>query len=150
MKGDVTRLRQVLLNLLSNASKFSERGLVTFAARRKVDRDGNWIVFEVTDTGVGMTPEQLTRIFQAFSQADSSTNRRYGGTGLGLVISRRFCQMMGGDISVSSESGKGSTFTVRLPTDVENEEGDATSIHRIGAKRIRREVGRGDVENPSR
>jgi signal transduction histidine kinase len=142
LKGDVTRLRQVLLNLLSNASKFSDKGTVMLSARRVVDRDGNWIVFEVSDTGVGMTPDQLSRIFQAFSQADSSTSRKYGGTGLGLVISRRFCQMMGGDISVSSQMGMGSTFTVRLPVDVENEEGDATSIHRIDARSLRLEVER--------
>jgi signal transduction histidine kinase len=136
LKGDVTKLKQVLLNLLSNASKFTEAGTITLDARRTADRDGAWVRFRVTDTGIGMTPEQLGKLFQAFTQADGATTRKYGGTGLGLVLSRRFCQMMGGDISVQSEFGKGTTFTVRLPSEVENAEGDATSIHRIDMKAI--------------
>jgi PAS domain S-box-containing protein len=113
MHSDETRIRQVLLNLLSNASKFTERGSITL----EVERDGDAIVFRVRDTGIGMTPEQLTRLFQAFSQAEASTAARYGGTGLGLAISRRFCQLMGGDVSVTSVPAQGSTFTVRLPAD---------------------------------
>ncbi len=115
MRSDVTRVRQVLLNLLSNASKFTEQGTITLAARREADPDGDAIVFEVHDTGIGMTEEEMARLFQAFSQADASTTSRFGGTGLGLAICRMFCHMMGGDVAVESEVGKGSTFTVRLP-----------------------------------
>jgi signal transduction histidine kinase/DNA-binding response OmpR family regulator len=115
MFGDVTRVRQILFNLLSNASKFTEQGTITLDVRQE-RRDGREeIVFAVSDTGIGMTPQQLSRLFQAFAQADASTSRRYGGTGLGLVISRRFAQMMGGDVVAASEFGRGSTFTVRLP-----------------------------------
>ncbi len=115
MYADVTRVRQVLFNLLSNASKFTEHGTITLDVRREGPRDGGWITFAVKDTGIGLTPEQLGKLFQAFTQADASTSRKYGGTGLGLVISRRFCQMMGGDITVESEYGNGSCFTVKLP-----------------------------------
>jgi CheY-like chemotaxis protein len=115
MHADVTRVRQVLFNLLSNASKFTERGRITLDISRDVHGGTDWITFAVTDTGIGLSSEQLGKLFQAFTQADASTSRKYGGTGLGLVISRRFCQMMGGDISVTSEFGKGSCFTVRLP-----------------------------------
>jgi len=113
MRSDATRLRQVLLNLLSNASKFTERGEITL----EVLRQGPTLVFRVRDTGIGMTPEQLGRLFEAFAQAEASTASKYGGTGLGLAISRRFCQLMGGDVAVESAAGKGSTFTVRLPAD---------------------------------
>jgi signal transduction histidine kinase/CheY-like chemotaxis protein len=115
MHSDVTRVRQVLLNLLSNASKFTERGTVTLDVSREVQDGVEWLVFRISDTGIGLNPEQIGRLFQAFSQADATTARRYGGTGLGLLISRRFSQMMGGDISIASEFGRGSTFTVRLP-----------------------------------
>ncbi len=126
MHADVTRVRQVLFNLLSNASKFTEKGTVGLKVRRQEAADGSWMMFSVKDTGIGMTPEQLGKLFQAFSQADASTSRKYGGTGLGLVISRRFAQMMGGDVSVESEYGTGSTFTVRLPTLVARRSKDAT------------------------
>ena len=112
---DRRRLRQVLLNLLSNAAKFTSGGLVTLAARR----EGTALVATVTDTGIGMTPEQQAKVFEAFTQGDASTTRRFGGTGLGLAISRHFCRLMGGDISVASEAGRGSTFTVVLPHRVE-------------------------------
>jgi signal transduction histidine kinase/DNA-binding response OmpR family regulator len=119
MHADVTRMRQVLFNLLSNASKFTEHGTITLDVLEEKDARGmGWISFSVRDTGIGLTPDQLGKLFQAFTQADASTSRKYGGTGLGLVISRRFCQMMGGDITVESEYGKGSSFTVRLPMDV--------------------------------
>jgi len=114
MHTDLTRVRQVLLNLLSNASKFTERGTVTLAVRRTDDAGGPTLVFQVRDTGIGMTPEQLGRLFEAFSQAEVTTSRRFGGTGLGLIISRTFCRMMGGDIAVESVPGRGSMFTVRL------------------------------------
>jgi PAS domain S-box-containing protein len=110
MNSDLTRIRQVLLNLLSNACKFTEGGTITLEVSR-----GDMMHFRVADTGIGMTAEQLERLFEAFSQADITTASKYGGTGLGLAISRRFCQMMGGDVQVESDPGKGSTFTVRLP-----------------------------------
>jgi signal transduction histidine kinase len=111
MHSDEIRVRQVLFNLLSNASKFTERGTITL----EVSRAGDRMTFAVTDTGIGMTPEQAARLFEAFVQADATIAARYGGTGLGLAISRRLCRLMGGDITVVSEPGKGSTFTVRLP-----------------------------------
>jgi adenylate cyclase len=116
--ADQMRVRQALLNLVSNANKFTERGTVTIGARRREIENREWVEIAVTDTGIGMTPAQMERLFQEFSQADSSTTRKYGGTGLGLAISQRFCQMMGGDISVQSEPGRGSTFTICLPANV--------------------------------
>jgi signal transduction histidine kinase len=115
MHADEMRLRQALLNLMSNANKFTEKGTVTIAAHQRQENDREWITLSVADTGIGMTQEQMGKLFQEFSQASSTTASKYGGTGLGLVISRKFCQMMGGDITVTSEPGKGSVFTVRLP-----------------------------------
>jgi len=109
-----TRLKQSLLNLLSNAAKFTEKG--TVAWRTALTKDG-LITFAVTDTGIGITPEQMERLFQAFSQADASTSRRYGGTGLGLALTQQFARMMGGDVTVTSRPGAGSTFTITLPVD---------------------------------
>ncbi len=117
IRADATRVRQVLFNLLSNAIKFTERGTVTLAARRDPSPEGDTIWFTVRDTGIGMTPEQLGRLFQSFAQAEASTASKYGGTGLGLAISRRFCEMMGGKITVESTPGEGTTFTVQLPAD---------------------------------
>ena len=117
--ADQTRFRQSLLNLASNANKFTEKGTITISASQKRENSGDWITFAVADTGIGMTPEQMGKLFQEFSQASSATASKYGGTGLGLAISRRFCQMMGGDITVESEPGRGSTFTIRLPRIVE-------------------------------
>jgi signal transduction histidine kinase/CheY-like chemotaxis protein/uncharacterized protein (UPF0335 family) len=115
---DPMRLRQVLLNLLSNACKFTKEGQVALRVRKVVDgRD--WIEFAVSDTGIGMTPVQQARVFEEFTQADASTARQYGGTGLGLAITRKLAQMMGGDVMVASEPGKGSVFTVRLPADAD-------------------------------
>ena len=113
--ADQTRFRQSLLNLASNANKFTEKGTITIAAHQRQESDRDWITIAVADTGIGMTPEQMGKLFQEFSQASSTTASKYGGTGLGLAISKRFCQMMGGDITVESEPGRGSTFTVRLP-----------------------------------
>jgi CheY-like chemotaxis protein/anti-sigma regulatory factor (Ser/Thr protein kinase) len=127
MQADQTRVKQALLNLLSNANKFTERGTVTVRAERHRESGRDWITMAVSDTGIGMTPEQMGKLFQDFSQADSSTTRKYGGTGLGLAISRRFCQMLGGDITVESELGRGSTFTIRLPASVAGEA--PTAIH---------------------
>jgi signal transduction histidine kinase/CheY-like chemotaxis protein/HAMP domain-containing protein len=115
IRVDATRVRQALLNLASNAVKFTEQGLVTIAASRSATEAGDIVTLRVSDTGIGMTPEQTARLFQDFTQADESTTRKYGGTGLGLAISRRFCRMMGGDITVESTPGHGSTFTIRLP-----------------------------------
>jgi CheY-like chemotaxis protein/two-component sensor histidine kinase len=115
MRSDATRVRQVLFNLLSNASKFTEGGTITLAAQRERGPAGDVLTLRVSDTGIGMTAEQLARLFQAFAQAEAATSSRYGGTGLGLAISRKFCEMMGGDVDVASEPGVGTTFTVRLP-----------------------------------
>ena len=115
MHADQMRLRQALLNLMSNANKFTEKGTITIDACHRQQNGRDWITLAVADTGIGMTAERIGKLFQEFSQASSSTASKYGGTGLGLVISRRFCQMMGGDITVESELGRGSTFTIRLP-----------------------------------
>jgi PAS domain S-box-containing protein len=117
MLGDQTRVRQVLFNLLSNACKFTENGLIRLEARRARRKGADWVEFRVTDTGIGIGPDQLDRLYRPFTQADASTTRKYGGTGLGLAISREFCQMMGGSLSAESELGKGSVFTVLLPAD---------------------------------
>lgn len=141
MHADLTKVRQSLFNLLSNACKFTQQGTITLTVSRGRDGDGencstqiqdgesigtsssplpvispDWITFQVTDTGIGMTSEQMSRLFEAFTQADASTTRQYGGTGLGLAITKKLCQMMGGDVTVESEVGKGSTFTIHLPT----------------------------------
>jgi DNA-binding response OmpR family regulator len=138
MHADVTKVRQTLFNLLSNASKFTEKGLIRLSVERlSVERESaeavqalrshaprlprSTIRFRVSDTGIGMTPEQIGKLFQAFTQADASTSRKFGGTGLGLAISRKFCQLMGGDIMVTSEHGKGSTFIVTLPAEVRDQ-----------------------------
>ena len=112
MQADLTKVRQALFNLLSNAAKFTDHGTISLTVQREPD---DWLTFAVADTGIGMTEEQLGRLFEAFSQAEASTRSRYGGTGLGLAISRHFARMMGGDLTVESEYGRGSTFTVRLP-----------------------------------
>jgi signal transduction histidine kinase len=117
MYADATRIRQCLLNLLSNACKFTDQGTITLKADRQVHQGREWFVFRVSDTGIGMTAEQLQKLFSRFTQADASTTRKYGGTGLGLAITKGFCQIMGGDITVESELGKGSAFTMYLPAD---------------------------------
>ena len=139
MHADLTKVRQALFNLLSNAAKFTDHGTITLTVRRddglpspsqrggavgiqgphgRAVGRGAHLAFEVSDTGIGMTDEQVGRLFEAFSQAEASTRSRYGGTGLGLAISRQFCRLMGGDIAVASTYGRGSTFTVRLPVQV--------------------------------
>jgi signal transduction histidine kinase/CheY-like chemotaxis protein len=115
MRADLTKVRQTLFNLLSNACKFTDRGTISLAVAREALDGQDSMVFSVSDTGIGMTPEQLTRLFEVFSQADAATTRKYGGTGLGLALSRRLCRMMGGDVTAQSEFGRGSTFTIRLP-----------------------------------
>jgi PAS domain S-box-containing protein len=118
MHADLTKVRQILFNLLSNASKFTENGTIKMDVSRIEVEGVSTIVIEVHDTGIGMTQAQIGKLFQPFTQADESTTRRFGGTGLGLAISRSFCQLMGGDVTVASEPGKGSTFTVTLPARV--------------------------------
>ena len=116
LQTDLTKLKQCLINLLSNAAKFTKDGDVTLRLSRAAASDGEQLVrFDVADSGIGMTEEQVGRLFQAFTQADSSTTRNFGGTGLGLTITRHFCTMMGGTIEVASTPGKGSVFTIKLP-----------------------------------
>jgi len=127
LRADQMRLRQAMLNLMSNANKFTERGTITVDARQRQENGRVWVTIAVADTGIGMTVEQMGKLFQEFSQASSRTAAKYGGTGLGLAISKRFCQMMGGDITVESKPGRGSTFTIRLPriVDAPKDVGDA-------------------------
>ncbi len=129
VRSDLTKTRQILFNLLSNASKFTEQGRVRLVVRRA--NPANMIVFEISDSGIGMSPEQLTRLFRPFSQADASTARNYGGTGLGLALCKRFCQVMGGRIDVDSELGEGTTFTVRLPGDMDPDQTSMGSMHQL-------------------
>ena len=116
MYSDVTKIRQILLNLLSNASKFTENGTVSLKITKHWVDGVEWVSFSITDTGIGISPEQQKKLFKAFSQVDASTTRKYGGTGLGLLITKRFTEMLGGKVSVESELGKGSTFVARFPT----------------------------------
>ena len=118
MQADSTKIRQMLFNLLSNACKFTEKGGITLSVAR--DPDGHHVVMKVSDTGIGMTPEQIGKLFKAFSQADASTASKFGGTGLGLAISRQFARMMGGNINVESTAGVGTTFIVRMPLQVQD------------------------------
>jgi signal transduction histidine kinase/CheY-like chemotaxis protein len=115
MHADQIKVRQALFNLLSNAVKFTHQGDITLEAGRQRMDGREWIVFRVTDTGIGLSSGQIVKLFQDFTQADASTTRKFGGTGLGLVLTRRFCQMMGGDVTVRSVSGEGSVFTIKLP-----------------------------------
>ncbi|WP_182422360.1 response regulator [Aureimonas sp. ME7] len=125
MHSDQVKIRQCLLNLLSNASKFTETGVITLAAERTTVASRDWITLSVTDSGIGMTPEQVERLFERFAQADETTTRKFGGTGLGLAITRAFCRLLGGDIGVASEEGVGTTFTIRIPAVVEETIGEA-------------------------
>jgi PAS domain S-box-containing protein len=142
IRADLTKVRQSLFNLLSNASKFTKQGTITLTVSKAGDylnassqdtrqtsipSHPDWITLSVTDTGIGMTPEQMSKLFEAFTQADASTTRQYGGTGLGLAITKKLCQMMGGDVRVESEPGKGSTFTIQLPAIVRDPKAQALS-----------------------
>ena len=118
MHADLTKVRQSLFNLLSNACKFTENGTITLEASREPLGGVDWIKFSVSDTGIGMDPEQMEKLFQPFVQGDASTSRKFGGTGLGMTITHRFCAMMGGEITAKSEPGRGTTFTIRLPARV--------------------------------
>ncbi len=112
---DPLRAQQIFLNILGNANKFTQGGDIRLTAREASDRRDRWVVVDIADTGVGIPADKLEAVFEAFTQADNEATRRFGGTGLGLTISRRLCEMLGGSISVISEPGRGSTFTVRLP-----------------------------------
>ena len=125
MRTDVTKVRQLLFNLIGNAAKFTENGEIRLRVRRMAGTSGDWLTFEIRDTGIGMSPEQQRGLFQAFSQADLSTTRKYGGTGLGLVLTRHFAEMLGGEVTMRSALGVGTTFTIRLPA----ESGDAEQPH---------------------
>ena len=111
------KLRQMLFNLLSNAAKFTSNGDINLKVKREQRDEHEWLVFEVSDTGIGIEPVKQQRLFDAFVQADNSTTRKYGGTGLGLAISRKFCEMLGGSLTLESTPGAGSTFTVSLPAE---------------------------------
>nr|MDQ2861845.1 ATP-binding protein [Pseudomonadota bacterium] len=125
MRADLTKLRQILFNLISNAAKFTQDGVITLEARAERREDRDWLAFKVADTGIGMNPDQLDKLFRPFSQADATTTRDYGGTGLGLALTRRLCQLMGGDVTVASRAGEGSVFEVRLPRIVTPAQGEA-------------------------
>ena len=127
MHADQIKVRQGLFNLLSNAAKFTQEGNVTLDAGRERMDGSEWIVFRVTDTGIGLSPEQIVKLFQDFTQADASTTRKFGGTGLGLALTRRFCQMMGGDVTVHSVPGEGSVFTIKLPAVVREAKPEAAA-----------------------
>jgi CheY-like chemotaxis protein/anti-sigma regulatory factor (Ser/Thr protein kinase) len=128
MHADEIKVRQGLFNLLSNAAKFTQEGNITLDARRELMDGSEWIVFRVADTGIGMSPEQILKLFQNFTQADASTTRKFGGTGLGLALTRRFCQMMGGDVTVHSVPGEGSVFTIKLPAIVSEARPEAAAV----------------------
>jgi two-component system, sensor histidine kinase and response regulator len=125
MRADLTKVRQILLNLLSNSCKFTDHGTITLNVSRETIADRDWLQFEVGDSGIGMTAEQKGNLFREFSQADASIARKYGGTGLGLAITHRFVQIMRGTITVDSQPGRGSTFTIQLPADVTLESGES-------------------------
>ncbi|MEK7989440.1 MAG: response regulator [Thiotrichaceae bacterium] len=122
MVADLTKLRQILFNLLSNASKFTHEGMVSINVSKQNSEGDDWLHLEISDTGIGLTKDQKSKMFKAFSQADASTTRKYGGTGLGLVISKRFSEMMGGNISFESEHDKGTTFFVQMPINYDEKE----------------------------
>ncbi|MGA1622029.1 MAG: ATP-binding protein [Synechocystis sp.] len=115
LRADLTKVRQSILNLLSNAAKFTHEGKIYLTVETYLDDDQDWIKFAVQDTGIGLSSEQINKLFQPFTQADASTTRKYGGTGLGLALSRKFCRLQGGDITVTSEPGNGSCFVITLP-----------------------------------
>jgi signal transduction histidine kinase/DNA-binding response OmpR family regulator len=147
LHADQMRLRQALLNLMSNANKFTDHGTITIDTRQREEEGRDWITIAVADTGIGMTAEQMGKLFQEFSQADASTTRKYGGTGLGLAISKRFCQMMGGDITVESAPGRGSTFTIRLPRMVQSDEALVTETRGAARAQPARPIA-GEADGP--
>ena len=145
MHADPTRVRQIVFNLLSNACKFTDKGTVTVTVRREATEGVDTLSFAVADTGIGISEAQMARLFQEFSQADASTTRKYGGTGLGLTISQRLCKLMGGDISVESEPDVGTTFTATLPAHVADIREDGEVTYEAGAQVSRGIGGRGNL-----
>jgi signal transduction histidine kinase/CheY-like chemotaxis protein len=131
---DLTKLRQSLFNLLSNAAKFTQEGTVTLRVVREQERGVDWLTFAVSDTGIGIPKDKIDRVFEEFSQADDSTTRDYGGTGLGLAISRRFCRLLGGDLTLESQPGEGSTFTIQLPAMLPGSETSETQVEAVPAE----------------
>jgi signal transduction histidine kinase/DNA-binding response OmpR family regulator/uncharacterized membrane protein affecting hemolysin expression len=148
VSADQTRMRQIILNLLSNACKFTENGRVSLVARAEPDDQNPFVSIAVTDTGIGLSPEQIDRLFEEFSQADSSTTRRFGGTGLGLAISRHLARMMGGDIAVESALGEGATFTLRLPRVAAVSSADAPESETSAPERRAAPVGTARRDSP--
>ena len=122
MHADVTKVKQAIFNLLSNSAKFTSNGIIQLNVRTSKEEDRDWIYFEVKDNGIGMTPEQMEGLFEEFTQADNTTTKEFGGTGLGLSITRYFCRMMGGNITVRSLAGQGTSFRIYLPISVSNED----------------------------
>ncbi|HYC90921.1 MAG TPA: response regulator [Thermoanaerobaculia bacterium] len=133
MRGDLGKVRQGLFNLASNAAKFTHDGQIQVAAERQLMDGIDWILFRVTDTGIGLSADQTVRLFQPFTQADASTTRRFGGTGLGLALTRRFCQMMSGDVMVHSVEGEGSVFTIKIPASLGDAGSDPVELDERGA-----------------
>jgi len=132
---DRTKLRQILINLLHNAAKFTNQGQIELAAQRTVMQGQDWISVRISDTGIGIDPEQMCNLFQVFTQGDATISRAYGGTGLGLALSRHFCRMLGGTIEVASQPGSGSTFTVTLPAEIALPAGSSKGAERMLASR---------------
>jgi signal transduction histidine kinase/CheY-like chemotaxis protein len=150
MHADQIKVRQALYNLLSNAAKFTHQGNITLKAGRELMDGSEWIVFRITDTGIGLSSEQIVKLFQAFTQADASTTRKFGGTGLGLALTRRFCQIMGGDVTVHSVPDEGSVFTIKLPAIVRETNLDAaTAAVTALAALASAEDGNGDAKESS-
>ena len=147
LRSDTTRIRQILLNLLSNAAKFTDKGTVTLRCHIEPDRQngGEQLVLQVSDTGIGMTPEQLTKLFEEFSQADASITKRFQGTGLGLAICKRLAQLLGGDIEVQSEEAVGTSFTVRLPTKLGTSGPEEDQVARPSAQTTKTDGGQGQT-----
>ena len=134
MHADQIKVRQALFNLLSNAAKFTSKGSISLDAGREIMNGVEWVVFRVTDTGIGLRPEQIVKLFRDFTQADASTTRKFGGTGLGLALTRRFCQIMGGDVTVHSVPDEGSIFTIKLPAVVGEMKSDADGYGNASAE----------------
>jgi signal transduction histidine kinase len=120
MTSDLTKVRQSLLNFLSNSAKFTEKGVVTLACERKEEMGQKWVIFSISDTGIGMTPAQIKLLFRPFQQAENSTSKKFGGTGLGLTITKKFCEMLGGKVFVQSKFKQGTTFSIQLPAETKD------------------------------
>lgn len=136
MRSDLTKVRQSLLNLLSNATKFTHEGAIVVNAHSEFRNGHDWLMLRVSDTGIGMSDEQIAKLFRPFTQADASTTRKFGGTGLGLTLTRRFCQMLGGDVTVTSTPGEGSIFTITLPLQLDPTAQDESEVEAPHAREI--------------